>query len=59
MKKITCKYCSKENNWEIKDQNGNILNKHYSSKEKCIKDAKKLANECGCELCICEDTCCK
>ncbi len=59
MKKITCEFCNKENYWKIKDEKGNILQEHYLSKDECIKEAKKLANECGCELCICDDTCCK
>ena len=25
-KTITCRPCKEQNNWEIKDQNGNVLN---------------------------------
>ena len=27
-KTITCRPCKEQNNWEIKDQNGNVLNEH-------------------------------
>lgn len=57
-RKITCRHCKEQNCWKIKDQNGVVLNKHYSSKQECIKEAERLANECGCELCICDDSCC-
>ena len=31
-KTITCRPCKEQNNWEIKDQNGNVLNEHYETK---------------------------
>ncbi len=55
-KKITCRPCKEENNWEIEDQNGHVLNQHYESKTACVEAGKKLAEECGCELCVC-NTC--
>ena len=45
-KKITCRPCKEENNWEIEDQNGHVLNQHYESKTACVEAGKKLAEEC-------------
>lgn len=53
--KVTCRPCKEENNWEIEDENGVVLNKHYQTKEACVEAGRNLANECGCELCV-EDT---
>lgn len=54
-KKITCRPCKEQNNWEIEDQNGKVLNKHYTTKQSCVKAAEKMANECGCELNVCDE----
>ena len=54
-KKITCRPCKEQNNWEIENQYGEVLNKHYSTKESCVKAGEKLAEECGCELCVCDE----
>lgn len=53
--KITARPC-KENpsTWEIMDQYGKVQKKHYKTKEECVKCATKLAEECGCELCVCD-----
>jgi len=53
--KITCRPCKEQNNWEIEDQYGEVLDQHYSTKESCVKAGERIATECGCELCICED----
>ncbi len=50
--KITCRPCKEQNNWEIEDCNGVVLKKHYSTKEACVNAGRKLANECGCSLCV-------
>lgn len=55
---ITCRPCKEQNNWEIEDQNGNVLSKHYQTKDACVLEARKLANECGATLCI-ENQCSK
>ena len=39
-----------------KDQNGNVLNEHYETKEACVCAGKKLATECGCGLTVCDHT---
>ena len=44
------------NKCEIKDQNGNVLNEHYETKEACVCAGKKLATECGCGLTVCDHT---
>lgn len=53
--KITCRPCKEQNNWEREDQYGEVLDQHYSTKESCVKAGERIATECGCELCICED----
>lgn len=52
--KITCRPCKEQNNWEIENQYGVVLEKHYSTKDACVKEGKKLAAESGCELNVCE-----
>lgn len=51
-KKVTCRPCKEQNNWEIEDENGVVLKKHYQTKEECVCAGEKLACECGCELCV-------
>ncbi|MDE6584098.1 MAG: DUF2188 domain-containing protein [Anaeroplasmataceae bacterium] len=53
--KITCRPCKEQDNWEIEDQYGEVLEQHYSTKESCVKAGERLATECGCELCVCDD----
>ncbi|MDE6656209.1 MAG: hypothetical protein K2J85_04375 [Anaeroplasmataceae bacterium] len=53
--KITCRPCKEQNNWEIEDQYGEVLDTHYTTKESCVKAGERLATECGCELCVCDD----
>lgn len=48
--KITCRPCKEQNNWEIEDQNGKVLNKHYATKQACVAAGQKMATEAGCEL---------
>ena len=52
----SCRPCKEQNNWEIKDQNGNVLNEHYETKEACVCAGKKLATECDCGLTVCDHT---
>lgn len=54
--KVTCRPCKEQNNWEIEDENGNVLNKHYQTKAECVQAGKKMANECGAELCVEDST---
>lgn len=55
MKKVTCRPCKEQGNWEIQNPNGEVLKHHYQSKEDCVCAGKKLAEECGCELCVCDE----
>lgn len=55
--KITCRPCKEENNWEIENQYGEVLEKHYASKQSCVEAGERLANECGCELDVCDHCC--
>lgn len=50
--KVTCRPCKEQNNWEIEDANGVVLKKHYQTKDACVNAGEKLAEECGCELCV-------
>lgn len=51
-KKIICRPCKEENNWEISMDNGEVLPQHYNTKEACVAAGKKLASEKNCCLCI-------
>ena len=51
--KITCRPCKEQNNWEIEDQTGKVLDKHYSTRKECVTAGNKMAEECGCELYVC------
>lgn len=51
-KSITVRPCKEHNNWEIEDQNGNVLNKHYDTKDECISAGERLAKESNCDLYI-------
>ena len=47
-----------KNNWEIENEFGVVLEKHYKTKDACVKAGQKLADECHCELCVCDTTSC-
>lgn len=51
--KITCRPCKEQNNWEIEDQNGQVLTQHYRTKQSCVKAGMALAEEYCCELRVC------
>ena len=53
-KTITCRPCKEQNNWEIENQNGVVLEKHYNTKEECVKEGRNLAADCGAELDVCD-----
>ena len=53
-KTITCRPCKEQNNWEIENQYGVVEQKHYSTKEECVKAGRKIAAECGAELDVCD-----
>ena len=55
-KTITCRPCKEQNNWEIKNQYGTVLEKHYNTKNECVKAGQKMAAECGAELKVCDYT---
>jgi len=50
--KVTCRPCKEQNNWEIEDENGVVQSKHYQTKAECVSAGQKIAEECGCELCV-------
>ena len=54
--KITCRPCKEENNWEIENQYGEVLEKHYQTRKECVDAGNKMAEECSCELCDCPDS---
>ena len=39
-KKITCRPCKEKNNWEIENEFGVVLEKHYKQKMLVLKQAK-------------------
>lgn len=59
MKKvITCRPCKEQNNWEIENQYGVVLNKHYTTKEACVKAGEELAKTNNCTLNVCDQPKC-
>lgn len=49
--KITARPCKERpNTWEIEDENGNVLPRHYKTKEECMEAAEEICKECGCGL---------
>ena len=54
---ITCRHCKEQNNWEIENQYGVVLEKHYATKAACVSAGQKLAEECHCDLKVCEADC--
>ena len=51
-KKVVCRPCKEENNWEIMEPNGQVQTKHYKTKNECVKQARKYAQEFACELVV-------
>lgn len=51
-KNVTCRPCKEENNWEIKEPNGQVSNTHYATKQSCVAAGRKMAEEFGCELIV-------
>lgn len=49
---VVCRPCKEENNWEIVDPNGHVYSKHYQTKSECVRQARKYAEEFGCELVV-------
>lgn len=58
-KTIICRPCKEQNNWEIENQYGVVLEKHYKTKEECIKAGNELANACNCNVKVCGLSKCK
>lgn len=51
--KITVRPCKEHpTKWEIQEPNGQVLSKHFNTKEECVSQARKMAYEYGCELTI-------
>lgn len=53
--KVTCRPCKEQHNWEIETPDGEVLNRHYATKEACVRAGKEYAQEYGCELCVEDD----
>ncbi len=52
-RKVTCRPCKEQHNWEIESPEGEVLKEHYNTREECLKAGLKYAEECGCDLCVC------
>ncbi len=51
--KVTCRPCKEQpGKWEIQDQNGNVQQQHFASKDECVNVARRMAAEASCELSI-------
>lgn len=57
-KTITCRPCKEQNNWEIENQYGVVLDKHYATKEACVKAGTELAQASNCTVKVCESSNC-
>ena len=55
-KTITCRPCKEQNNWEIENQYGTVLEKNYNTKSECVKAGQRMAAEFGAELIVSDDT---
>ena len=53
-KTITCRPCKEQNNWEIENQYGVVLETHYATKDACVAAGQKLANQSDCSLKVCD-----
>ncbi len=51
-KNVVCRPCKEQNNWEIKQPNGQVSKTHYYSKQACVNAGRKMAEEFGCELIV-------
>ncbi len=51
-KNVTCRPCKEQNNWEIKQPNGQVSKTHYYSKQACVAAGRKMAEEYSCELIV-------
>ena len=49
-KKVICRPCKEENNWEVETPGGKVLPNHFSTKQEAVRVGKKYAQEAGAEL---------
>ena len=49
-KKVTCRPCKEENNWEIETPGGKVLPNHFSTKKEAVQVGRKYAMEAGAEF---------
>ena len=49
-KKVTCRPCKEENNWEVETPGGKVLPNHFSTKAEAVRVGRKSAQEAGAEL---------
>lgn len=49
-KKVVCRPCKEENNWEIETPGGKVLPNHFDTKAEAVRVGKKYAMEAGAEL---------
>ncbi len=50
--KVICRRCKRNHDWEIAFPTGELLNEHYKTREECLKEGLRCAEECGCDLVI-------
>lgn len=49
-RKVVCRPCKEEDNWEIEMPNGEVMKKHFQNKFECVAKGRELAEEYGVEL---------
>ncbi len=52
---VICRPCKEQNNWEIKQPNGQVSKTHYNTKAACVNAGRKMAEEFACELIVNEE----
>ena len=49
-KKVTCRPCKEQNNWEVETPGGKVLPNHFATKAEAVRVGKQYAMEAGAEL---------
>lgn len=52
-KKVTVRPCKEQaGKWEIQEPSGQVMSKHFNSKEECVSEARRMAYEFGLDVCV-------
>ena len=56
-RQFTCRPCKEQSNWEIENPEGEVMERHYPTRQQCLEAALRYAEEYGCDLHICNTGC--